>query len=219
MSSYLRLFALTAAAFLAVSCGASSSPPAVHPLVAENQIRALEIPLARKPDIYSVFNLGRRAIQIKIRGSVLREFQIRGLNIHKSWKFAAELKTLMNKGISPEPRRTVIRPPKNPGEQDDDTESVMIEKVEDSLEIEDMPDFFTVEFEDKSKILVLSRTSSSLGFFRRFPNLGIRSLFFLKRLASPRAAAATVILTPDDARALYWALFTDQKIIVSSPIL
>lgn len=194
------------------ACSKSPVPADLHPLAAENKLRALEIPLAKKNETYTVFDLRHRGIQIKIRGVTLREFRVLDQKIHRPWNSLASAQTLVNKGISRKPERTVINPPKTPGAAD-----TMVERLEDSFELEDMPEFYTLEFEDKDRILVLPRSSHPLGFLQRLSATGVRAVFFFNRLSSPRSPAATIVLSPNDARALYWSFALNQKAIICAP--
>ena len=185
-------------------------------------MHALEIPFAKKNDLYMIIGLRERSIRVKIRAVALREFSILELEVHRPWNELAVAETLRNRGIGPVPSRNVIAPPKNPANVDD-TESVMIERVDDSFELEDMPSFFTIEFESGSQILVLSRSKHPLGFIKKAANFWVRALFFFKRMAAPRSPSATIVLDSDDAHALYWALLNQKEytplrqIIVGAP--
>lgn len=205
------------ACLVTLSACAESVPPPRHPLAVENRLYELEIPLAKKGELYTVFDFPHRLIRIKNRGVALRELSVLGLEIHRDWRAPAVQETLTRKGIAPVPQPTVIIPPrKTDNEEVEDTESVMVERVEDSLELEDMPAFFSVEFQSGAKILVLSRSTHPLGFFQRLSNSGVRGLFFLQRTISHRSAAATLRLAPDDARALYWAVKINQKALIAA---
>lgn len=209
---------LMAAVFLLTGCTASDrSDSASHPLAVENRLYSIEIAAARKNQIYLVFDLFARNIQVKIRGQTLRQFSVLDLKVHRPWPGMASAETIRKTGIGREPRRSVIDPPKNPGHETD-TQTVVLERVEDSLELEDMPSVYSIEFDGGAQILVLPRSKHPLGFFQKVTHLGVRTLFFFKRLIAGRAPAVTVVLQSDDARALYWNLLTDAPGAADMPV-
>ena len=212
MKHYTSCSFLVTLCLTLLGCSKSPAPVDLHPLAAENKLRSLEIPLAKKNELYTVFDLRRRSIQIKIHGITLREFHILDQKIHRPWPAPAVRETLLKKGIAREPHRTVINPPKTPGAAD-----TMVERLEDSFELEDMPAFYTVEFDEGSRILVIPRSSHPLGFLQRLSATGVRAIFFLKRLPSPRSPAATIVLASDEARALYWSFALNQNSLLSAP--
>lgn len=200
-----------------VACSKPADPPNLrHPLAVETKRHSLEVPLAKKGEFYVVFDFLHRLVQFKIRGVALRELKIADLKVHRSWPAPAVREALIRKALAREPDRTVIDPPKGTGE-DSDTETVVVEKLDDSFEIEDMPSMYTLEFEDGSRILVLSRSPHPLGFLQRLSGAAIRFLFFVQRLMSPNSAAATVVLQPEEARALYWSFTVNHQALIVAP--
>jgi len=195
-------------------CGNPPAPADRHPLAVENRLHALEIPLAKKNETYLVFDLRRRRVQVKFRGEPLRELPILDLKIHRPWNAAVTAAALAKKGLARPPQRTVIVPIN--AAEIEDTESVMVERVEDSLELADMPSVYSLRFETGASILVLSRNEQSVDWIRRLSSPAIRLLFFFQRVLAPRSPAATLVLSPDDARALYWTFAPKVKALIAA---
>lgn len=202
-----------------VACGPAAPELSMHPLAAENRLRSQELFVARKPEHYVIFNLCDRLIQFKNRGELLREFRISQQRIHHAWKSPPVKVTLVRKGFVDEPARFVIKPvKKDENGEPADTETVIVESIDDSYEVTDMPAYYTLEFSDGSQILVLSRNKRSpLGFFQRVAAGGIRAAFFWRRIQSPGTAFATIVLEPEETRALYWILLSGQTVLLQSP--
>ncbi len=184
----------------------------------ENRLLSLELPLAKKSVLYAVFHLPARSIQIKIRGEVLREFKILSVETHHPWDPPVQKRTVEHCGISNTPDRVIINPPKKDGKEDEeaDTGTIVEEKLDDSFEIDDMPDFYSLELDDGSLLLVLPRTESHLRIGERVSNAFVKAAFFAKRLRAFRSPSATIILEPQDARSLYWALLNAPPILLSA---
>lgn len=201
-ASTVKLFCLCAVLLGAGGCGQAPQRSAAHPLAVENALYKLEVPLARSGQLYSVADLANRVVRIKNRGAVLREFPVLGVEMHRRWPQTAARLTLDRKGIAPKPKQTVIVPvKKSPGQGEAETDAVVVERVEDSLELDDMPAAYSLEFEDGSRILVLAESPAA----PRRANISARWQFGFVRFFF-RTPAATIRLAPDDARALYWAL-------------
>ncbi|MBI4178909.1 hypothetical protein HY522_05780 [bacterium] len=205
----MLVLALNMAFFSA--CGLPPPAP-VHPAVLAHELKSRELPLAQSSQLYAVADLINREIQIKIRGVILQTFPIRALRTHRPWESPAASLTLRKKRLASPRDRTVIEPPRKNG----DSESVVRERVEDSLEADDMPDWFLMQFKEGARLLVLPELSESASPRRRLVRLWRRGLFALNRIFSS-GPAVTLVLSESDARALYWTIQPDQKVIVLAP--
>jgi len=179
-------------------------------LLRENEMLKLEIPLAQGKDIYYVFDLNQSKVSLKARGATYREFPINSFICRG--KQATPL-VLLLKGKNNMPKRQQTGP-----EESGSTESFDIK----ALELDDMPEKFTMEFENNLTISVLGQ---STGFSGPIRNLA----FSLRwRLCRPVISiwnaiwgkpSISILLTMDgtDAKALFWHMRPGAKSIISLP--
>ena len=170
-------------------------------LTKEEQLLEAELSLARKTNIYFVFNLGEKKIQIKAKGTLLKELPIKGV---ESWGSGTpgDALSLEKKSAFIEPDRGKIKPGDN---KDTDTFEM------DALEVDDMPARYTLVFDQGVRISVKPAPD---GFFSKIGN--ILTLFkralvrpFLTFFYAVRGKPFTAIdieLEKNDAKALYWSL-------------
>ncbi len=199
----------------ALGCGSPSAETSIHPSRLQADLRSAEVPLAKKNSLYGVVNLVDRTILMKIRGETLREIRILDLKVHREWPHAVSRARLSAKALAATPHRTVIDPiPQS--ERTSDTEAITFERVEDSLELEDMPVSFTLDFSDGASILVLPRSAKPARFvLRGLPEVAVRGVFLLRRLLSFSSPAATIVVQEDDARSIYWMFAIDQPTLIA----
>lgn len=182
----------------------------IHPLqgekaqseVARNKLLREELSLARAPASYLIFDLSQKSIQLKARGMTLREWKVEKI---RTWGNPAPLKaiTLKKKSALFAPKRKKIKP----GEaQSGDTFELNV------LELKDMPSTFVLSMTGG---LVIYARSGAGNLFTRVSSFG-RSLkwyfwlpiknLWLKLRKKPLACLDLRLSSPQEAKALYWAI-------------
>jgi hypothetical protein len=193
----LRLIVL----FLTIFITASAHGNDKERLVRENQVLEAELSLARKPNIYCIFNLKKKNIQIKATGALLKELPIQDVHCWGS-STPKDALFLIKKSTFIKPGREKIKPGEN---KEKDTFEI------DSLEPDDMPARYTLVFDKGMSVSVKPKPE---GFFSTIGNF-LPSLKesivrpFLTVFYAVRGKPYTAIdieLKKDDAKALYWSL-------------
>jgi hypothetical protein len=175
----------------------------------ENRLIEAELGLARKPDIYFVFDLGTHTAHIKARGIRLKE-----MPVHKARRWGTPLMGtvyhLVKKSALWEPDREMIKPGEN---KEKDTFEI------DALELSDMPSRYTLVFDGGMEIQVRPSTegiaSGASNIFYGLARFLVRPFPMLWHYI--KGEPYTVIdMTMDgnDARAVYWSLAEGAGVII-----
>lgn len=166
-----------------------------------------ELELASKPQLYFLFNLREKRLELKARGFILKEWRIARI---RRWGGhpAIKILTLEKKSALFAPKRKKIKP----GE----VQSGGTFELE-ALEVKDMPTIYTLRFDDGLKIYVRPGAKkfgghiASIGFFLRwygwFPIQNLFSQIFKK---SPKLIEIS-LASSEEAKAIYWALLEGMK--------
>ncbi len=169
-----------------------------------------ELDLASKSQLYFLLNLSEKRLVLKARGLTLKEWKI---NRIRRWGPPPAIKifTLERKSTLFAPKRKKIKPGKIQSEGTFELEA---------LEVKDMPKIYTLKFNNGLKVYVrpgpkkIGGYLASIGFFLRwygwFP---IKNLFFQILKRPPKLIEITLV-SGEDSKAIYWALFEGIKGLV-----
>lgn len=167
-------------------------------LVLENRNLEAERKAARTTNIYLVFNLSEKYIQIKSKGVILKNISIKKINYWGSLP-QGELMVLKNKNVFMKPRRDKVTPGKN----NDTTSSEL-----DALEIEDMPSRYTLQFDKGVYISIQTDTlfSTIRTLFPSINDLILRPVLTVwYRIWQKPYIVIEITLNEQDVKALYWS--------------
>ncbi|MDO9516221.1 MAG: hypothetical protein Q7J01_09005 [Syntrophales bacterium] len=193
--------------FIALVAGSASAGDDKERYIIENRILKEELVLARKPNIYFVFNLREKITYINSRGIHLRELQIKDFHYWGSPAPGTAYR-LRKKSTFIEPSREIIKPGKNEGDF----------KIE-ALELTDMPSRYTLFFDGGLTIFIRPETE---GIVSGISNFFYASKRFLTRpvamlwssLWGKPYTAIVIVMDKNDARAVYWSISEGSGAIV-----
>jgi hypothetical protein len=168
----------------------------------ENRLLKSEYQLAKTRNIYILFDLVKKKVQIKAKGLLLREFPV------EKFKFAGtpiqpKPIILQNKAALLKPKRVRIKPKK---------------KVEGTLsdipafEVKDMPVRYRFDFDDGIHVYVRPKPeggiSALLVLLSSLKSCGITMPVGVlwNALQQKTYAELSLYLSPEDARLLYWGM-------------
>jgi len=126
-------------------------------LLEENRFLEAELSLAKKPNIYFVFNLENKMVEIKVRGTTLREFPIKGVRLWGSPPVVSYSK-LIKKTALLKPKRKEIKPKKENDSDEEDTFQI------EALELKDMPSRYKLLFGNGMRLLVSPKPEGFFGW-------------------------------------------------------
>lgn len=175
----------------------------------ENRRLAAEVELAAKPKSYFVVDLGRRTVELKVRGTPLAAVPIGDFGV---WGLSprARLRALEGKDA-------LSRPEIRPGaEQTTENLDARI------LELSDMPAAYTVRLGGGFTLRVMPAAEGVAGrlasAFRLLSWRLSRPLATLRdRWTRRESTSVYIVVRPDDARRLYWSLYEGIEGIVVPP--
>lgn len=193
--------------FIALIAGSASAGDDKERYIIENRLLKEELVLARKPDIYFVFNLREKMTYINSRGIHLRELPIKDFHYWGSPASGTAYR-LRKKSTLIEPGREIIKP----GENRDDF------KI-DALELNDMPSRYTLFLDGGLTISIRPETE---GIVSGICNFLYSSKRFLTRpvamlwnaLWGKPYTAIVIVMDKNDARAVYWSISEGSSSVV-----
>ena len=195
--------------FITLIAGPASAGDDKERYIRENRLLEEELALARKPDIYFVFNLKEKMAYIKARGIHLRELQINDFHCWGS-PVSGNGYRLRKKSTFFKPDREMIKP----GESKEKDNF----KIE-ALELSDMPSRYTLVLDGGVRISIRpSREGIVSGIGNIFHTL---IQFFIHPIAMLWHAlrgkpytAIDLVLDKNDARAIYWSFSEGSGAII-----
>ncbi len=198
--------------FISLIAGPASAGDDKEIYIRENRLLEEELTLARKPDIYFVFNLKEKMAYIKARGIHLRELQINDFHCWGS-PVSGNVYRLRKKSTFFKPGREMIKP----GESKEKDNF----KIE-ALELADVPSRYTLVLDGGLTIFIRPLTE---GIVSGIGNLFYTSMRFLIRpismlwnmLRGTPYTAIDIVLDKNDARAVYWSLSEGSGAIIYPP--
>lgn len=198
---HLLLFLLV---WLPLTTTAAETPAASAGLEAVNRTLRAEYELARKPKIYFVLDLPGARVQIKSSGVILRELPIAGFS-HWGRPSAKASRLLVEKESLFEPQRVTIDP-----EAKKNKEAGTKFELK-TLELDDVPSSFRLNFDDGTHITVKGRAKTLLGkvgqsLANGFWHLSRPLIFNWKFLRGEPYTEILLTLPRNDARRIYWSI-------------
>ncbi|MEW6109526.1 MAG: hypothetical protein AB1632_10230 [Nitrospirota bacterium] len=181
-------------------------------IAGENRLLEAELKLARKPDIYFVFNLKDKIIRIRSRGILLRGLVIQDV---KYWGSPLSDKPylLLKKSTFLKPGREKIKPGES--KEKDDFEI-------DALELDDMPSKYVLSMDGGLSISVKPATGGVISWLCNVYYSAKRKIsrplfMFWNAVLGKPYIAVDIVLDGKEARALYWSLSEGAACIVYPP--
>ncbi len=216
MKAFLSFLALLLAFFF---CTDAMSENAVG-LENETHLLESELELAKKPQIYFIFDLKKGKIFLKSRGLVLKEMKIEGA---KFWGRPVDIKprALLQKGSLFKPKRVTIDPNKNKEKETTTTTSTGSFEIE-ALELKDMPTSYRLIFQEG---IFVSIRPKAAGFFSRLYSAGHYLNWYISRplltlwnsIKNKPFTAIYLTVNEQDARVIYWSLTENSESIIYYP--
>lgn len=198
--------------FITLIAGPVSAGDVREKYIRDNRLLEEELALARKPDIYFVFNLKGKMAHIKAKGIQLKELPVNNFNCWGS-PVSGNVYRLKKKSTFFKPGREMIKPGASK-----DKDNFKIE----ALELADMPSRYTLVFDGVVEILIRPSTEgivSGIGniFYaaKRFLICPISMLWYALR--GKPYTAIEIVMDQNDARAIYWSLSDGSGAIIYSP--
>jgi hypothetical protein len=196
---------------------ALASMDGVNSLEAENRLLESELKLAKKPQIYFIFDLKTRTIFLKSRGITFKELRIKNIEF---WGYPVDTSphTLIKRSTLFEPDREKIKPKKPQDKETKKTEKFEIE----ALELEDMPTSYRLTLNES---IVISVRSKSSGVISTLSNTIHRINWYLSGpiltlwnyLREKPFTAIYITLGKEDARSLYWHFYEGTESVIYNP--
>lgn len=190
-------------------CAEASSTPEVNRLMFENRLFKLEYQLAKTPQIYFLFDLVQKRVQVKFRGSVLKEFSIDSFHLWGKPVQPISYNVAKKKALL-EPKR----PRMTPGiiKEDFSYESYV-------LGVDEMPARYHLILEEGFCIYVRPKSD---GIFSTFFNVCSSVKSFLLRplltlwgsLNQKPFGALDIYLSEKESKSLFWSLQEGQVCII-----
>ncbi len=198
--------------------GGDSIGQKIRALKDENCLLEAELGLASKGASYIILDLRTESetvpvrINLKNRGTVLREFDVERIRYRRTKGLVIEPIPLIKKMAFFPPKRKEVRPHK-PGDGADTISQV------DFLELKDIPSNYTLSF---GKGLFISITGQPKGLIPRFIHLVRSTLIHIRyslaivwnHLWKNELAIIEIIMGKEDAQALYWSLEEGMSLVV-----
>jgi hypothetical protein len=179
-------------------------------LIKENLLLESELKLAKKPNIYCIFNLRDKNVQIKANGILLKDFAIKKAFYWGNPNPVSPL-VLAKKRTFIKPHRSKIKPESS---NDDDTFEL------NPLEMDDMPSRYTLVLTPAVRISIKPK-----GYFSNMWNvfslinssLALPLITFGYSVIGNPYTYVDIVLNKEDAKALYWSLSEGTGIILCPP--
>jgi len=171
-------------------------------LIQENRLLKSEVQLARTPNIYILFDLVEKKVQIKAKGVALREFPVEKFNLAGT-PIQPKPFILQNKSALLKPKRIKIKPKKIGEDALSDIPA---------FEVKDMPVRYRFDFEDGIHIYVRPKPeggiSTLLDLLSSLKSYGITMPVgtLWNALQQKTYTELSLYLSAEDARLLYWGM-------------
>ncbi len=178
----------------------------------ENRLLEEELKLARKQDIYLVFNLREKTASLKARGLQLRKLPIKDFQYWGS-PLAARAYHLKRKSALFEPGREIVSPGKTKNNDNFEIEA---------LELADMPSRYAFVLDGDVRISIRPHAADILSGMLNLFSWPIKFLtrpaaMFWNALRKKPYTAIDVVLDKSDAQTLYWSLADRSGVVVYPP--
>jgi hypothetical protein len=210
----MRYYTLILLFLCSVLCPTIAGADDLEALEATNRQLRAEYELARKSQLYFVFDLPAKKVQFKASGMAIAELPVQRADF---WGQVGgdKIRTVAAKHSYGTPEREVLKipPPEQSAEAKPQAEAKADPKKFElaALELSDMPTSFQVRFDDG---FLVSVKPAPAGFFRRIWWALSKGFWHLSRPLNSvwnflhKQTYAEILLTipPKDAQLLYWSL-------------
>jgi hypothetical protein len=209
---------------IAVSVCANEISQNISDIDNEADLLASELTLAKKTNIYFIFDLKKKEVILKSRGIVLKEMKIEEM---KYWGGAVDAKPqvmLQKSALFKEPKRVTIDPTKA---KEEETSTNTTPKAPgafeiEALELKDMPTTYHLEF---SKGVFISVRPKAAGFVSVLYSFANYAGWYLSRpiltiwhsIKGRTYISIYLTMSEEDARSIYWSLVENSENIISMP--
>ncbi len=204
-------FVFTLLLFIFLSLGTALSDDSniqdINKIRRETRLLELEAKAAAKPVTYVVLDLAKKKIYLKIRGVILKEFDIVDSDTIGIGQLD-ESYSLVNVKAIFAPKRKEIKPPDQKKEEKPSSTTQEI----DSYNVEDMPSNYTLILDKGLSISVSQHFKgnfllSTLNYInKKISRLWNSSKLLWSYLKKTPFIKILAVMSKDDARAFYWAL-------------
>lgn len=180
----------------------AASATEIQRLMQENRLLKSEYQLARTSQIYILFDLVGKKVQMKARGILLKELPVEKFNLWGASVQPAPL-ILRKKATLLKPKRIRIKPKKN---NEDTSSDIQV------FEVEDMPVRYRLDFDNGIHLYIRPKPegvrSGILTLFSHLKSYGVTMPLgtLWNALGKKTFTELNIYLSPEDARALYWAM-------------
>lgn len=179
----------------------------------ERQSLETELSAAKSSNLYFIFDIGERKIDLKAKGLLLRTWKIEAIHL---WGDPVLLNpvSVVKKSAIFAPKREEIKP----------GESGKEEKFEiEALELSDMPSSYTIILEKNIYIYIRSKSKGLTSLLKNFGH-ALRWYFYppLKTIWSSTkrnsyTAFDLLMENKDECRSFYWTLVENSQFIILPP--
>lgn len=191
----------------------------------ENRRLELELKLARDPSLYAVVDLEALKLNLKMRGVLLREFDIQSAELSSTAFEGSAIWVLEAKKASSNPSRARTQPARAEDRNAANGAGPVVKggSFEESyFDLEDMPSRFALAFEEGLIIWVNSAAGNRV---ERIKSLRTSIAYRLEavafglwgRLKGKRAVSVFLTLDEDDAKSLFWSLSERSRVLIVFP--
>lgn len=219
---YRAILVLAALCWPAGLCRGADVDPALGAGLARQEFLEAEFSLAQKPQFYVVFDFQARAVLLKARGTVFRQWSAAepsGLWGEKP-PVGPLVLTERHPGLAVQ--RVIVKPPEGGAKDGAAASDSAAPAPPDALEVGDMPARYRLLFGDAMLVSISPRPVSFAGragaFARAVLRQGLlppRALW--NRLRGRTAVEVDLVLDDADARALYWAFSEGMSALFRYP--
>lgn len=185
-----------------------------------------ELSLAKKTNIYFIFNLKSKEILLKARGVVLKEMKIGDVESWGTFVDAGPRSLVRKSALFKEPKRVNIDPNKNKEEETSETTTTETPAPAnpaafdiEALELKDMPGNYDLEF---SESIFISVRQKGTGFLGKLYSVGSYAGWYVSRplltiwntIKDRPYTSIYLIMDEEDARSVYWSLVENSDNII-----
>lgn len=179
-----------------------------------NELLESELRLAKKPQIYFIFDLKNRTIFLKSLGVTFKEMRVENIRF---WGNPVKIKplVLLKKSALFKPRRVKIKPEKH---EETETDKFEIK----ALELDDMPKTYRLTLDDN---IVISVRSKPVGLFSAMSGAVNYIKWHISRplvtiwnvIRNKSYATIQLVLNEKDAKTLYWSFTEKTEAVIYYP--
>ena len=184
--------------------GLSGQPAADREKIVRGQQELTwEYELAKEPHFYFILDAPHKSLELRVRGMVLRTWKIEAVRFWGKPAFTKIVRLSRKSALKP-PQRNVIKPGETATVPKDPKEASGFEL--DALELKDMPESFSLEFDNGLHVSVKSKEAGLAGIKEEiywYGSLPLRS-FFGRREGKVISEMQIRFINEKDAQAIYW---------------